>query len=190
MNSTILRMHISAPKAIKATKVVFMNDDNLSQKELEGIFNAVKFKSEYQIYMVPITHINKKCNKNHRRFYNLNDLILFFRKYRAIREIKETIVYKEYQLVDKMILNGDERVILNKGQEPYTFIKSRNKSSDKLFALLKYHGLSTGIAEYGDKDPFVREILWCPVQCVENYRILRIYKQVEKVSEITKMQQD
>lgn len=188
--STILRMHISAPKAIEATKVIFMNNDNLSQKELEGIFNAVKFKSDYQIYMVLITHINKDCNKNCQRFCNLDDLILFFRKYRAVREIKETVVNKEWQLVDKMILDGDERVILNQGWEPYTFIKSRNKSSDKLFALLKYHGFSTGVAEYGDRDPFVREILWCPVQCVENYRILRIYKQAEKVSEITKIQQD
>lgn len=32
--STILRMHISAPKAIESTKVIFMNCNNLSQKEL------------------------------------------------------------------------------------------------------------------------------------------------------------
>lgn len=190
MNNTIFRMHISAPEAIEATKVIFMNNDNLSQKELEGLFNAVKYKQDYRIYMVPITHINKECNKDCKRFYTLDGLILFFRKYRAVREIKETVIKKEWQLVDKMVLDGNERVILNQGWEPHTFIKSRNKSSDKLFALLKYHGLSTDVAKYGDKDPFVREILWCPVQCVENYRILRIYKMAEKVSEITKVEQD
>lgn len=40
MNNTIFRMLISAPGAIEATKVIFMNNDNLSQKELEGIFNS------------------------------------------------------------------------------------------------------------------------------------------------------
>lgn len=52
MNNTIFRMHISASGAIEAAKVIFMNNDNLSQKELEGIFNAVKYKQDYRILRI------------------------------------------------------------------------------------------------------------------------------------------